>query len=44
MFLRYVEGLTLAEIALTLGLSLATIKRDLRSAQLYIATLHPRGV
>ena len=41
MFLRYAEGMTLSEIALTLGLSLATIKRDLRHARLRVATLRP---
>jgi RNA polymerase sigma-70 factor (ECF subfamily) len=42
MLLRYAEGMTLPEMALTLGLSLATIKRDLRSAQRQVATVRPR--
>jgi DNA-directed RNA polymerase specialized sigma24 family protein len=41
IFLRYVEGMTLPEIAVTLRLSLATIKRDLRNAQHHVATLRP---
>jgi DNA-directed RNA polymerase specialized sigma24 family protein len=34
---RYFGGLTLDEIAVALNLSLATVKRDLRSARAWLA-------
>ena len=43
MFLRYVEGRTLPEIAQTLRLSLATIKRTLRGAHRRVSSLHRGG-
>src|SRR5450631_375778 len=43
MLLRYVEGMTLPEIAQALGLSLATIKRALRGAHRRVSSLRPRG-
>lgn len=42
MLLRYVTELTFPEIAQTLGLSLATVKRALRGAQLRVSALSPR--
>jgi len=39
LFLRHVEGMTLPEIARTLGLSLATIKRILQGAQHHVSSL-----
>ena len=35
---RYFGGLTLEEIAATMNVSLATVKRDLRSARAWLAT------
>lgn len=43
MLLRYVEGMTLPEIAHALGLSLATIKRALREAHRCVPGLRPPG-
>lgn len=41
--LRFYAGMTLDEVAETVGVSVPTVKRDLRAARAFIAASLPRG-